>query len=145
VRVIDSSSLVKFVNKEQNWEGVLRELKVDSFVTVELAIHEVANSIWKRVLKREVSQEVALKVFQEFVKEVVENGLVTLVPISTELLSSALRLASEEKITVYDSEFIELARPNKWDLVTSDERQYSVLKRAEPKRARAVSKSLLVR
>ena len=95
-------------------------------------MHEVANSIWKRVLKREVSQEVALKVFQEFVKEVVENGLVTLEPISTELLNSALRLASEEKITVYDSEFIELARQKRWRIKAGRFRGY--LKRASSPR-----------
>ncbi|MDG7000849.1 MAG: type II toxin-antitoxin system VapC family toxin [Nitrososphaerota archaeon] len=128
MKVIDSSSLAKYVNKEPNWEEVAKRIAEGSS-SLEFAILEVGNSIWKRVLKKEIPQSNASTVFQEFVKAVLESGLVTLVPLGEDLFNSSLKLAITERITVYDSAFIELAHRNRWGLITSDERQRDISKK----------------
>jgi predicted nucleic acid-binding protein len=87
------------------------------------------NSIWKRVLREEVTSQNALAVFEEFVHAVMEDGLVSLVPIEADVLNNSLRLGIEETITIYESAFIELAHKNKWGLLTSDERQRDISKK----------------
>lgn len=129
MKVIDSSSLAKYVNKEPNWDEVAKRIAEEGSSSLEFAILEVGNSIWKRVLRKEVPQANASTVFQEFVKAVLESGVVTLVPLGEDLFNSSLKLAIAEKITVYDSAFIELAHRNRWGLVTSDERQRDISKK----------------
>jgi predicted nucleic acid-binding protein len=132
VIVIDSSSLGKYANKEDNWAEVEKKFAVEGSSTLEFAMHEVGNSIWKRILKKEISEQNALIVYREFVRAVFEDGLVTLVPAEPDLLSSSLELAIQEKVTTYDSAFIELAHKNKCELVTSDERQRVISKKRYP-------------
>ncbi|MGI0079490.1 MAG: type II toxin-antitoxin system VapC family toxin, partial [Nitrososphaerales archaeon] len=93
------------------------------------AMQEVGNSIWKRVLRKEVPKENALSVFQEFVRAVLDDGIVDLVRLEADLLYASLKLAVEERITIYDSAFIELARRNKWGLITSDDKQRDISKK----------------
>lgn len=50
VRVIDSSSLTKYVNREDGWRSMEKYL-MEGCITLSLAVKEVSNSVWKRVLK----------------------------------------------------------------------------------------------
>ncbi|HKW05363.1 MAG TPA: type II toxin-antitoxin system VapC family toxin [Nitrososphaerales archaeon] len=129
MRVIDSSSLGKFVNKEANWREVAKLIEFERVSTLEFALKEVGNSIWKRVIGKEIQRETALSVFREFMRSVFEDGLVSLVPTDENLLNSSLKLAIEERITIYDAVFIELAFRNKWGLLTSDGRQMEICKK----------------
>ena len=116
MRVIDSSSLAKYVNKKQNWEKVEKQLLIEGSSTLEFAMHEVANSIWKRTLKKELSPQNALAVYKEFVRAVSEDGLVSLVHAESDPSYASLEVAIKEKITTYNSAFIQLAHKNKWNI-----------------------------
>ncbi len=130
--IIDSSSLSKFANKEQDWEKVERKLADREVSTLDFAMLEIGNSIWKRVSKKEIPAENALSIYKEIVRSIFEDGLVILVPAESALLNDSLELAIREKITTYDSAFIELANKNKCELVTSDGKQRDTSKKRYP-------------
>jgi len=132
VIIIDSSSLSKFANKEQDWEKVERKLADREVSTLDFAMLEIGNSIWKRVSKKEIPAENALSIYKEIVRSIFEDGLVILVPAESALLNDSLELAIREKITTYDSAFIELANKNKCELVTSDGKQRDTSKKRYP-------------
>ncbi|MGQ9468942.1 MAG: type II toxin-antitoxin system VapC family toxin [Nitrososphaerales archaeon] len=117
MRVIDSSSLSKYVNREPGWERV-NELLNEGCLTLELALKEVGNSLWRRVMRGELKEEVALSAYKDFV---------TLRPFriaSQEgLYVKALEISSKLGIALYDALFIQIARDLNLQLVTSDEKQ----------------------
>jgi predicted nucleic acid-binding protein len=47
-KVIDSSVLTKYLLKEKDWEKI-HEILLERPYTLDLAMKEVANAIWKRV------------------------------------------------------------------------------------------------
>lgn len=121
--MIDSSSLAKYVNREEGWEQVATRLR-EGCVTLELAIKEAANSLWKRAVKGELTAEQVGEVLR---------GLLAYRPFrlaqQEELYPDALAIAVEARITVYDALFIALARREALPLVTSDARQAEVAER----------------
>jgi predicted nucleic acid-binding protein len=50
VRAADSSALVKYYAREPGWERV-RKVVLEDVVTLELAVIEVANALWKKVFE----------------------------------------------------------------------------------------------
>ena len=62
MRVIDSSALVKYFTREAGWEKV-REVLIDGVVTLDLAVKEVANALWKRVTRGEIDYDTALTIY----------------------------------------------------------------------------------
>lgn len=117
VNVIDSSSLAKYVNREPGWEEVSKGLEEGS-MTVELAIKEVANSLWKRVMRKELNGKLGTSVL---------NDLLELAPFRVEeqkpLYEGAFGIAQSRSISIYDALFIELAIQKSLPLLTSDEKQ----------------------
>ena len=120
MRVIDSSSLSKYVNREASWkrvEGLLKE----GCTTLELALKEVGNSVWKRVVRGELTPDIAISVYKDFVG---------LRPFKTarqeDLYAKALQISTTWNISLYDALFIELSRELNLELVTSDEKQAEV-------------------
>lgn len=120
------------MNKEQDWEKVEKKLFADEVSTLEFAILEVGNSIWKRVSRKEIPVENALSIYREIVRSIFEDGLVIIVSTESALLNDSLDLAIHEKITTYDSAFIELAKKGKFELVTSDEKQRDIARKRYP-------------
>lgn len=120
MKVIDSSSLSKYVNREAHWERV-KAVLAEGCVTLELAAKEVGNSLWRRVTKGEVPPDLAVSAYTDFV---------TLRPFKTasqeQLYSTALETATTFGITLYDALFITLARDLHLPFVTSDEKQADV-------------------
>jgi len=117
VKVIDSSSLSKYVNREANWKEV-RGLLEEGCTTLDLAIKEVGNNIWKRVTRGELTPEAAVSLFKDFT---------ALKPFKTasqeNLYVKALETAIESDLTLYDALFIQLSQELDLPLVTSDEKQ----------------------
>jgi predicted nucleic acid-binding protein len=117
VKVIDSSSLSKYVNREANWKEV-RGLLEEGCTTLDLAIKEVGNSIWKRVSRGELTPEAAILLFKDFTM---------LKPFKTasqeSLYVKALETAIGSDLTLYDALFIQLSQELDLSLVTSDEKQ----------------------
>ncbi|MGC8543610.1 MAG: type II toxin-antitoxin system VapC family toxin [Vulcanisaeta sp.] len=119
MRVIDSSALIKYFAREISWERV-RELMMDGVITIDLAIKEVANALWKKVIRGEVSYDTALTI----IKTLLEDAI----PIidQREYLMKALELAVKHRITIYDAIFIVLALEKNMELITSDKAQAAV-------------------
>jgi predicted nucleic acid-binding protein len=132
VKIIDSSSLGKYVNKEENWQEIAKHLVSEQCSTLEFAVLEVGNSVWKRVLRKEISKNGAMDVYKEFVRAVFEDGLVRLLSAESGLLDASLEFALEEKLTMYDSAFVQTAQRNKCELITSDEKQSDASKKHYP-------------
>jgi predicted nucleic acid-binding protein len=120
VRVIDSSSLVKFFSREKGWEKVA-EVITEGVMTLDLAIKEVASALWKKVLRGEMKEEVAINILSDLIKR--EAMLFVK---QDDYLIEGFKIANRNKITVYDSLFIALAKLNNFELVTSDKKQYEI-------------------
>jgi len=117
VRVIDASSLAKYVNRESNWREIESYL-IDGCITVDLAIKEVLNSIWKRILRRELSKREAYKVAKGFLDNIMVKTFN-----QNMLLEEAVKISLKYLITIYDSLYISLAKRLSSELITSDEKQ----------------------
>ncbi len=122
MKVIDSSILVMYFSKEPGWESAERIL-LDEIVTLDLAVKEVANALWKKVIRGEMSLENAVSIVEDLA-----SGVIPLYR-QEQFLSEALRIAARNHITVYDSLFIVLARDLEAVLVTLDKRQAEVANR----------------
>ena len=120
MRVIDSSSLVKFFSREKGWEKVA-EVITEGVMTLDLAIKEVASALWKKVLRGEMKEEVAINILSDLIK----REAVLFVK-QDDYLIEGFKIANRNKITVYDSLFIALAKLNNFELVTSDKNQYEI-------------------
>ena len=117
MRVIDSSSLAKFVNNEENWERVEEVLRAGC-VSLEFAVKETGISLWVRVHRGELDARKAGEVFDEFVASrpfvlAGQEGLYVL----------AFKLASANDVSLYDALFLALAKDRRLPLVTSDTSQ----------------------
>jgi len=122
VRVIDSSSLVKFFSKEKGWEKVAQIIE-EGVITLDLSIKEVANALWKKILIGEMNENIAIKILSDLLKHeamIIVN--------QDEYLIEAFKIANRNKITIYDSLFIALAKSKNLELVTSDIKQYEIAK-----------------
>lgn len=124
MKVIDSSSLIKFFSREEGWEKVVEVMR-EGVVTLDLAVKEVANALWKKVLRNEISYNIA----QAIIRDLAEEKAIPLIS-QDKLLVQALALAVNEKITVYDALFIVAAKELGAELVTSDKKQMEVAVRS---------------
>jgi len=122
VRVIDSSSLVKFFSKEEGWEKVAQIIE-EGVITLDLSIKEVANALWKKILIGEMTEDIAIKILSDLLKReaiIIVN--------QDEYLIEAFKIANRNKITIYDSLSIALAKLKNLELVTSNIKQYEIAK-----------------
>ena len=121
--MIDASSLAKYVNREEGWE-IVEEYLLDGCVTVELAVKEVLNSIWKRVMRGDLDKESGLSLCRTFI----ENIMVRIYP-QEELYFDAIEISLRNDVTIYDSLYISLAKKLDTPLITSDVKQSNIAKR----------------
>ena len=67
-KVIDSSALAAFLLKEEEWKRI-REILREKPYTLELAIKEAGNSVWKRVkLLKDIDENKALTILGDLLK-----------------------------------------------------------------------------
>ena len=122
MRVIDSSSLVKFFSKEEGWEKIAQIIE-EGVITLDLSIKEIANALWKKILIGEMNENIAIKILYDLLK------LEAIIIVNQyEYLIEAFKIANRNKITIYDSLFIALAKSKNLELVTSDKKQYEIAK-----------------
>jgi len=117
VIAVDSSALSKYILREEGWEGVRRRLE-EGGISLEMALKEACNALWKRVMRGEVDGEMASRVVEELMRwEILRLAD------QRELIEEAFKISIRRGITLYDSLFIALAKAMDIPLLTSDERQ----------------------
>ena len=125
-KVIDSSALAVLLLKEEGWRKV-KEILREKPYTIELAVKEVANSIWKRVkLLRDIDENKALTILGDLL-ELRRTAL--RIESQDVYLGQALEIALKNDATIYDSLFIAQALTKKAILVTSDKKQAEIASR----------------
>jgi len=97
-------------------------------VTIDLAIKETINALWKRVVMGDIDEGYAKEVVRSFL----ESGVVK-VEEQDQLLEEAFSIAVKRRMTVYDSAFIALAKRKGLPLLTSDRKQAEVAEEEDVK------------
>jgi len=129
-KVIDSSTIAKFLLKEEGWRKV-KEIIIEKPYTLDLAIKEVANAIWRRtILLENINIEKAFVLLDDLLK--LKNTLL-IVEEQDLYLNQAFRIAIENKIPIYDTLFITQAISKQAVLITSDENQYKIAQKLNVK------------
>jgi len=115
--VIDASILVKLFFEEEHSDASARFVKnVTELLAPDLLWAEVANVVWKRLRRREITAADAGALVDEMLRvPVVTHGHLGLV-------GPALTLAAETGRTVYDCLYLALAIRENIPLLTGDER-----------------------
>jgi len=121
-RVIDSSALAKLLLKEEGWKRV-EEIIVEKPFTLDLAIKEVANAIWRRVV---LLHDIDIEKVLTLLNHLLELKKVLRVEPQYQYIVQAFTIALENNIAVYDALFIAQAMIKKATSVTSDKRQFDV-------------------
>ena len=117
MKVIDASALIKYVNRESGWERV-QEYLLAGCITVDIALKELANALWKRAMRKELTEKQAI----EIMDFVLKKKLVKLFP-QEPLLIEALKFSVRASLPIYDALYIILAKSLKTELITSDKKQ----------------------
>ena len=122
MKVADSSYLV---------EGLLKRkelLEGDLLVTLDLAVYEVANSVWKHeFLLRDIKDGFE---YLSILHGLIESGRIQLLHVSKEALERAYSLAAKYKRPMYDTVFVALALELDSELSTYDRRQAELLNKS---------------
>jgi predicted nucleic acid-binding protein len=115
LKVIDSSYLV---------EGLLKDeqlLENDLLITLDLAVYETANSVWKHeFLLKDIKNGAE---YLSILQDLVEAEKIQLVHSSKEAMQTAYSLASKSRRTIYDTVFVALALELGSEFATFDKRQ----------------------
>ena len=122
MRVADSSAIVKYYVHEPGWERV-REIMKEGVVTLNFAIIEIANALWRKIMRSEMSVDIA----KEIVEDLVIRRAIPLEPFEN-YITEALKISAQRRVTVYDALFIAFALKKGLELVTVDEKQAEVAK-----------------
>jgi len=123
VKVIDSSSIAKYVNREQSWEAAAKALG-ESCISLELAVIETGSSLLKRVRAGEIDDKQAQQIFSEFV-----TARPFMIADQEELYAPAIEIATTLGLSLYDALFLALAKAKDLQLVTSDSSQAEAAKK----------------
>ena len=118
--VIDAPALAKYLLRERGWRGLEPLLERGAY-TLDLAVKEVANAVWKHsALRGVVEPGLALSLYRAL-RGLVEAGVV-IVEREDEYVDGAVEIAFQARATVYDALYIAQAR-RRGPLVTADSRQ----------------------
>lgn len=111
------------MNRERNWESAAKALG-ENCVSLELAVKETGNSLWKRIRRGELDDNRARRLFSEFIASrpfmIADQG---------ELYVPAMEIASTFGLPLYDALFLALAKEKGLSLVTSDSSQAEAAKK----------------
>jgi len=120
VKVIDSSSIIKYIAKEEDWKRVEEHVK-EGCITLDLALEETANALVKKALRGEVDLETAREIL-DYVPRIVKTAS------QKEQFPRALEIAVKHKLPIYDALFIALSANTNAPLLTSDKKQAGISK-----------------
>lgn len=125
--VIDASVAVKWVIEEEGTSAALA-LRSRQLVAPDLLIAECANILWKKVSRRELSEDEA-----EFSARLLARADIDLLPMRP-LLQAATRLAVAFDHPAYDCLYLAAAESQGVPFVTADERFLKKVRQKEPMR-----------
>ena len=114
MKIIDSSTIVKYFSAEPGWENLRTFL--NSPITIELSIKELGNALWKKVISNQFEMDSAKEVLLEFQR-------IARFYDQKKYVKKAFEIAVNYHITLYDSLFIAAALAENCELLTSDEKQ----------------------
>lgn len=117
--VVDASLLAAFIRKEPGWERLAEYLKL--CVTIDLALKEVLNAVWKDVaVRKTMGIDIAAQLMEILFSMVGVN-----IDVEPEIkyLPKAFEIALKTGVTVYDALYIALGMERKLPLATLDEKQ----------------------
>lgn len=115
--IIDSSALTKYAAKEPDWEKVEKHITMAD--SLELALKETANALWKKIQKNEIELESAKKIVKTLSETVWFFD-------QRRYMDRALEIAAKHKVTVYDALFLACAEIEKSKLVSCDGSQLRI-------------------
>jgi len=119
VRVIDASVLAAFIRKEPGWERLAEFVKF--CITVDLAVKEVLNTIWRDYsIRKTINIDLAIRLRQVLFSMI---GVNVLIEPEDRYISKGFEIALKTGITVYDALYIALAAEKNLPLITLDEKQ----------------------
>ena len=123
--MVDASALAKYLLREEGWAEVSRYLRERRpLYTVDHALKELANSVWKHArLRRLIDAATAINLMKAFMR-LIESGAI-IVEGEDKYLGRALEIALDTGLTVYDALYIAQAERH-GELLTSDRRQAGV-------------------
>ncbi|MDT7886104.1 MAG: type II toxin-antitoxin system VapC family toxin [Thermoproteota archaeon] len=120
-KVIDSSVLTKYLLKEKDWEKI-HEILLERPYTLDLAMKEVANAIWKRVFfLKDIDIKRAFIILNDLFD--MKMKLLRVEP-QDNYLKLAFEIAINTGTALYDSLFIAQAFSKNAILITADKKQY---------------------
>lgn len=120
--MVDASVAIKwFVPEQLSVEAVDLLDGTAPLLAPDLLMPEVGNVLWKKVLRRELRTAEAREILQAL-----RRVPLKLVP-STELVESALEIATRFRRTVYDGMYVALAVAAEGVMVTADDRLANAL------------------
>ncbi|MCD6448609.1 MAG: type II toxin-antitoxin system VapC family toxin [Thermoplasmata archaeon] len=123
--VIDASSLAKYILREENWKEVRKHLENEDVFSLNLALVEISNAVWKHyALHKKISWKTAKTIF-EAIK--ILKDVVFFEPIER-YLEEAMKISVERKIPIYDSLYISQAI-DYGKIITSDKLQAKIANR----------------
>ena len=124
--VIDSSVIIKWFSKEEYTDLALKIRKsfVDGNIEIvvpDLQLYEIANALRynKNLGKSEVDNAV---------KSLIEIGIKIVVPTKA-VMKTAINIAYDNELTVYDAYFVALAQELGFTFVTADKKLYKKIDR----------------
>lgn len=120
--VVDSSALIAFFLREEDWQNLSKYMTLT--MSVDHVIKEFYNSLWKAVyLKKVMEIKDIMRVIELFEKYLKGN---IIIESEEKYLKSALKIAIQEGLPIYDTIYIAQALHNNKPLLTLDEKQRKI-------------------
>jgi len=121
--VVDASVAIKWFVPEIHSDAALR-LRGEGYelMAPDLLIPEIGNVLWKKIVRDGMKLGVAGEILKHFLA-----SPVAILP-SMPLVDTALRIAAEERRSVYDGLYVALAVLQRCRLVTADRKLYNSLR-----------------
>ncbi len=123
--VVDASALAKYLLREEGWQLVRHYLLEEQCITVDHAVKEVLNAVWKAAVARRLITVKEAVEKHDVLQRLIGAGVVAVEPEQV-YISEAFRIALEKSITVYDALYIAQAIRRKARLLTADHAQASI-------------------
>ncbi|MEQ9714936.1 MAG: type II toxin-antitoxin system VapC family toxin [Candidatus Asgardarchaeum sp.] len=122
--VIDASALSKYVLKEPGWSSIEKYLY--EAYSLDFALIESANAIWKAYYMNLISEKDAIKKLEAL--KIIFSKVLTVID-SSKFIGDAFSFAIENRTPIYDMLYIALAKQQNLPLLTSDNKQARIARK----------------